>query len=48
MAAQPSAMLTLDILNAVPPRTFQLGDFLKGVQPKSEEIAVAQRLVSTF
>ena len=45
-AALPRAMLTLDILNPLPPRTFLLADFLKGDQPNTEDIAVAQRLVS--
>jgi hypothetical protein len=44
--AQPRAMLTLDILNPSPPRTFVLGDFLKGATPTGEEIVVSQRLVS--
>jgi hypothetical protein len=44
---QPSAMLTLDILKPAPPRTFQLTDFLKGTLPKADDIAVAQRLIST-
>jgi hypothetical protein len=39
-------MLTLDILNAAESRKFQLADFLKGELPGSEDVAVAQRLVS--
>lgn len=46
LTANPRAMLTLDILNPMPPRTFVLTEFLKGAVPKDEEIAVAQRLVS--
>jgi len=46
VTAQPRAMLTLEILNASPPRTFQLSDFLKGELPASVDVAVAQRLVS--
>jgi len=46
VAAQPRAMLTLDILNAAESRKFQLADFLKGELPGSEDVAVAQRLVS--
>ncbi|MCC6394859.1 MAG: hypothetical protein IT167_29975, partial [Bryobacterales bacterium] len=47
LAAQPRAMLTLDILNPAPPRTFQLADFLGGAVPAGADIAVAQRLVTT-
>jgi hypothetical protein len=46
LAVQPRAMLTLDILNAAPPRQFQLSSFLDGAQPAAADIAVAQRLVS--
>ncbi|MCZ2150149.1 MAG: hypothetical protein LC126_20520 [Bryobacterales bacterium] len=47
VAAQPRAMLTLDILNPAPPRAFQLADFLEGAVPSGADIAVAQRLVTT-
>jgi hypothetical protein len=46
LVTRPNAMLTLDILNPAPPRTFQLSDFLNGNLPSSQDIAVAQRLVS--
>jgi hypothetical protein len=46
LAVQPRAMLTLDILNPAPPRTFQLSAFLNGTLPASGDIAVPQRLVS--
>jgi hypothetical protein len=46
LSSQPQAMLTLDILNAAPPRTFQLPAFLNGTLPASQDIAVEQRLVS--
>ncbi|MBZ5618207.1 MAG: hypothetical protein LAQ69_05630 [Acidobacteriia bacterium] len=46
LAVQPRAMLTLDILNPAPPRQFQLASFLNGALPASDDIAVAQRLVS--
>jgi hypothetical protein len=46
MATQPAAMLTLDILNPMPPRTFQLSAFLKGTLPTDKDIAVEQRLVT--
>jgi hypothetical protein len=46
LAVQPSAMLILDILNAAPPRQFQLQSFLDGTLPAATDIAVAQRLVS--
>jgi hypothetical protein len=42
----PNAMLTLNILNPAPPRTFQLKDFLAGKQPASGDIALSQRLVT--
>jgi hypothetical protein len=46
IAAQPRAMLTLDILNPVPVRTFSLSSFIGGELPESSDVAVAQRLVS--
>lgn len=46
LEAQPRAMLTLDILNPAPPRSFRLEDFLEGSIPASADIALAQRLVS--
>ncbi len=46
LAVQPRAMLTLNILNPAPPRTFQLSAFLNGTLPVSGDIAVPQRLVS--
>jgi hypothetical protein len=44
--ATPRAMLTLNILNPAPPRTFQLNDFLAGKQPATGDIAISQRLVT--
>lgn len=45
-AVQPRAMLTLEILNPAPPRTFQLADFLNGEIPAAADIALPQRLIS--
>ena len=45
VGTQARAMLTLDILNPAPPRTFPLSSFLAGALPAGDDIAVAQRLV---